>query len=96
MGLEMDAAKDLDITAGGSFAHKTLVEGRAIPDSLLENSFFPTDHSKPHEESDSIHESLSTSESEPSTSTSQESSVEPSLEPRIMEEEEIQPPKFHH
>jgi hypothetical protein len=30
MSIDMDAAQDLDIAAGGSFAHKTLVEGRAI------------------------------------------------------------------
>jgi hypothetical protein len=35
MSIDMDAAQDLDITAGGSFAHKTLVEGRAIQDSFL-------------------------------------------------------------
>jgi hypothetical protein len=58
MGLDMDAAQDLDITAGGLFAHKTLVEGRAIQDSLLEKSLFPTDHNEPLQESDSIHESL--------------------------------------
>jgi hypothetical protein len=58
----MDAAQDLDIAAGGSFAHKALVEGRAILDSFLENSFFPTGHNGPHQESDSIHESLSTTQ----------------------------------
>jgi hypothetical protein len=50
MGLDMNAAQDHDIAAGGSFAHKTLVLGRAILGSLLENSFFPTDHIKPHQE----------------------------------------------
>jgi hypothetical protein len=44
----MDVAQDLDIAAGDLFAHKILVEGRAILNSLLENSFFPTDHNKPH------------------------------------------------
>jgi hypothetical protein len=58
----MDAAQDLDITAGGSFAHKTLVEGRAIQDSFLENYLFPNGHNEPRQKSESIHESLSTAE----------------------------------
>jgi hypothetical protein len=65
MGLEMDVTQDLDIVAGGSFAYKTLVEGRAILNSLLENYSLPTDHNEPHQESDSIHESLSIAELEP-------------------------------
>jgi hypothetical protein len=70
MGLDMDAAQDLDITAGGSFAQKTLVEGRAILDILLENSSLLTYRNKPRQESESIHESLSSAEPEPLTSTS--------------------------
>jgi hypothetical protein len=93
MSIDMDCAQDLDSAAGGSFAHKTLVEGRANLHNL-EKSFFSTDHNKPHQESDSIHESLSTAELEPTVSTSQDSSVEPSLKPGTMEEEEIQPLEF--
>jgi len=90
-GLHMKTALELDVTNGGWFAHTTLVEGRDILDSFLEDSFFATDHSEPHrEESASSHESLSTPESEPSSSTTQYSSVEPSLEPRTPKEEEIQ------
>jgi hypothetical protein len=94
MSIDMDAAQDLDIAAGGLFAHKTLVEGREILDSFLENSFFPTDHNEPHQESDSIHEILSIAEPEPMVFTSQFSTIEPSPEPGTMEEEEIQPPEF--
>jgi len=42
-GLDMKSALDLDITAGGSFAHTTPTEWREILDSFLENSSFPTD-----------------------------------------------------
>jgi hypothetical protein len=59
ISVDKDTAQDLDIAARGSFTHKNLVEGRAILDSFLENSFFPTDHNEPHLESDSIHGSLS-------------------------------------
>jgi hypothetical protein len=48
MGLDMDAAQDLDIVVGGSFAHKTLA-GREILDSLLENSSLLTYHNKPRQ-----------------------------------------------
>ena len=42
-GLDMKSALDLDITIRGLFAHTTLVEGREILVSFLENSSFPTD-----------------------------------------------------
>jgi hypothetical protein len=58
-GVEMKSTLDLDMTAGGLFAHKTLTKGREILDHLLENSSFPTDHNEPcREESESWHESL--------------------------------------
>ena len=40
-GLDMKFALDLDFTVGVLFAHTSPTEGRAILDSLLENSFFP-------------------------------------------------------
>jgi len=42
-GLDMKSSLDLNITAGGSFAHTTPTEWREILDSYLENSSFPTD-----------------------------------------------------
>jgi hypothetical protein len=36
MGLDMTSALDLDITAGGSFAYKTLMEEKKILDNILE------------------------------------------------------------
>ena len=39
-GLDMDTAGDLDIAAGGSFVHRTPIEGREILDHILGNSSF--------------------------------------------------------
>ena len=64
MGLDMDSALDLDVIAGGLFVEKTPMEGREILDSLLENSSVPIDHNEPNQESESSHESPSTSKSE--------------------------------
>ena len=42
-GLDMESALKLDFAVGGSFAHLTPAEGRAILDNFLGNSSFPTD-----------------------------------------------------
>ena len=71
------------------------MEGREILDTLLEDSFLPTDHNEPlRDECVSTHESVSTAEPEPTVSTSQYSTVEPSPEPRTPKEEEIQLSEF--
>jgi len=91
----MKSALDLDITAGGSFAHTSATERREVLDSLLENSFFPTGHSEPcREESILSHERISTLESDLSFFISPYSFVEPSPKPQISEKEPIQPPEF--
>jgi len=41
-GLDMDSSDDLDIAAGGSFAHRTPIEGREILDRILRNSSLPS------------------------------------------------------
>jgi hypothetical protein len=38
LGLDKKSALYLDITAGGSFAHKTTTEGKDIVDRILENA----------------------------------------------------------
>ena len=87
-GLGLESALELGIGAGGWFACVEPMEEREILDSLLENSFFPTNHSEPHkEESTSSHESFSTHRSELPPFTSPYSSVELSLEPRTPKEE---------
>ena len=94
-GLDTESALKLDFAAGGSFAHLTPAEGRAILDNFLGNSSFPTDRGEPcRKESASSHESHSTIESELPPFTSQYSSVEPSPEPRTPREEEIQHSEF--
>ena len=93
-GLDMDSADDLNIAAGGSFAHQTPTEGREILDCILRNSSLPSYPCEPQYESQSHHDSPSSAESIPSPSTSPNSSVEPSPEPRTSKEEEIQPLKF--
>ena len=91
-GLDMDSACDLDIAAGGSFMHRTPIEGREILDHILGNSSFVAYPCEPQQESQSHLESPSSAEFYPCSS--QDSSVEPSPEPRTSKEEEIQPSKF--
>jgi len=91
----MKSALDLNYTAGGLFAHTGPMEGRAILDRLLGNSFFSGDHSESRQkESTWSHENFSTLGSELSSFTSPYSYVEPSPEPRTPKEEEIQPSEF--
>ena len=45
--LNMKSALDLDIAAGGWFAHTNPTEGREVLDSFLETSFLSTNHSEP-------------------------------------------------
>ena len=92
MGLDMDSANDLDIAAGGSFMHRTPIEGRKILDHILENSSFVAYPCEPQQESQSHLESPSSAEFY--SCTSQDLSVELSPEPRTSKEEEIQPSKF--
>ena len=64
-GLNMESALEFSIAAGGWFAHVNQMEKREILDSLLENSFFPTDHREPHRgKSTMSHENFSTHGSE--------------------------------
>jgi hypothetical protein len=91
----MKSAREHDIIARGSFEDMPTKEGREILDTLSEDSFLPTNYNEPLcDEYVSSHESLSTVKPKPTVSTSQFLSVEPSLEPKTMEEEEIQPPRF--
>jgi hypothetical protein len=92
----MESAQELDIMAGGSFEHQTLVERGEILDFFLETSSSHTDHNEPHPKSKSIHESLLIEEFELSPCTSHDSSREPSREPRTPKKEEIQPSEFSH
>jgi hypothetical protein len=91
----MKSDRELEIITEGSFEDMPTKQGREILDTLLKDSFLPTDHKEPLcDEYVSSHESLSTVDPEPRVSTSQFSTVEPSPESGTLEEEENQPPEF--
>jgi predicted subunit of tRNA(5-methylaminomethyl-2-thiouridylate) methyltransferase len=46
----------IDITAGGSFAHKTIAEGREILDKIMENTCFVCESETPHAKLEEQHE----------------------------------------
>lgn len=90
-GLDKESAMYLNISVGGSFAHKTRSEGRKLLDHILENTSFA--HCETIIEIEDTHEE-STTESEYATSISQDSNIESSPEPREPKVEEIQPLEF--
>ncbi len=85
-GLDKEFAENLDISAGGSFAHKTTVEGRELLDLILENDSFGQSEAIP--EIEIIHEEPLHVELEP------DSTAESSSRSQESEEEEIHPPKI--
>ena len=91
LGLSKESALQLDITAGGSFTHKTIAEGEALLDRILENTSFT--ETLPAVESSS-HEEVPLVDSIVPSPTQVEPTIEPSPELETTEEEEIQPPEF--
>jgi hypothetical protein len=91
LGLSKDSALQLDITAGGSFTHKTTTEEEALLKHILENTSFTQSLLvvKP-----SIHEEVPLIESAPLLMAYPDSTTEPSPEPETTKKEEIQPPGF--
>jgi len=91
LGLSKESALQLDISARGSFTHKTIAEEEALLDRILENKSFTETllsvESSIHEEVPSV---VSTSPSH----THVEPTTEFSPDPEVMVEEEIQPPEF--
>ena len=83
---EAQSTENLDISAGGSFAHKTTAEGRELLDLILENDSFGRSEAVP--EVEIIHEESLHVESEADSTT--ESSSQ-SQEPK---EKEIYPPEI--
>lgn len=81
----------LNISVGGSFAHKTRSEGGKLLDHILENTSFA--HCETIIEIEDTHEE-SMSESEYATSISHDSNVESSPEPREPKVKEIQSLEF--
>jgi hypothetical protein len=90
----MESTLHLDVTAGGSFAHKTPSEVRKILDRITENTSFVAMSISSREEHTSSHEDVLAAESDLSPSTSLDSALEPSPEPRVPKKEEIHPPEL--
>jgi hypothetical protein len=85
-GLDKESAENLDISTGGSFAHKTTAEGRELLDLILENDSFGRSEAVPKVEI--IHEEPLHVELEP------DSTAESSSRSQELEEEEIHPPEI--
>jgi hypothetical protein len=96
MRLDMESAREHDLLAGGSFEHQSLMERREILEFFLEAYSPHTNHNEPHQESESIHESLLIDDFELRLYASHDSSREPSSGPRTLKEEDIQPLEFSH
>ena len=79
--LDMDSASFLDMTAGGSFAHKTLSEGMEILEIISENTSFVAKSTPSQEQCNSSHEDILAAEPNRSLSIPLDSALEPSLEP---------------
>jgi virulence-associated protein VagC len=91
--LDKESAFYLDITAGGSFMHKTPSEGRTILDRILENTSFMTQSNElqPEASVSKIEEPLTIEPlAEPTTSASSNDEKVP--EQPSVENEEIQTP----
>jgi hypothetical protein len=81
-GLDTKSAFYLDITARGSFSHKTPSEGREILDHITENTFVA--NSRPsREERTSSHEDILAAKSDLPLPTTLDSALEPSRKPRV-------------
>ena len=80
-GLDMDSASYLDMTVGGSFAHKTLAEGMEILEIITENTSFAAEFVPSHEHHKSCHEDILGAKSDHSLSIPLDSALEPSPEP---------------
>jgi hypothetical protein len=91
LGLSKESTLQLDISAGGSFTHKTTAEGEALLDRILENTSFT--ETLPAAESSRREEVSLVGFTKPPPDPI-EPTIESSPELETMEEEEIQPPEF--
>jgi len=94
-GLDMDSASYVDMTAGGSFAHKTLAEGIEILEIISENTSFIAEFTPSQEQRKSSDEDILAAEPDRSLSIPWDSALEPSSEPRVLEKEEIRTSELH-
>ena len=94
-GLDMDSASYLDMTTGGSFAHKTLAEGMDILEIISENTSSVAETTPSQEQRKSSDEDILAAEPDRSLSIPLDSALEFSPEPRVLEKEEIRTPELH-
>ena len=87
----MDSTFYLDVTAGGSFSHKTPIEGKEILDRITENNSFVSKSKPSREERMSSQEDNLVAESDLPLPTTSDSALESSPELGVLEKEEIQP-----
>jgi hypothetical protein len=92
--LSKDEAHYLDITSGGSFAHKTPAEGREILNKIMENTSSTCTRDPPQENPEVHHEEILVAESRPIDTQSLDSTPESSPEPKTPNEEEHLPLEF--
>jgi len=91
----MDSASYLDMTAGGSFSHKTLAEGMEILEIISENTSFVAEFTPSQEQRKSSDEDIIAAEPDHSLSIPLDSALETSPKPRVLEKEEIRTPELH-
>ena len=91
----MDSASYLDMTAGGSFAHKILAKGMEILEIISENASFIAESTPSQEQHKSSHVGILAAEPDRSLSIPLDSALEPSPEPRVLDKEEIRTPELH-
>jgi len=87
----MESANHLDASAGGSFSHKTPIEGMGILDHITENNSFVSKSRPSREEHTSSHKDNLVAESNLPLPTTSDSALEFSPESGVLEKEEIHP-----
>jgi hypothetical protein len=92
-GLDTESAHHLDASTGGSFSHKTPIEGMKILDHITENNSFVSKSRPSREEDTSSHKDILVAESDLPLPTTSYSSLESFPESGVSENEEIQPLK---
>jgi len=85
----MDSTFYLDVTAGGSFPHKTPIEGMEILGCITENNSFVSRPRSSREERKSSHEDILPAKSDLPIPTTPDSALESSLESRDLEKKEF-------
>ena len=81
----MESAAYLDMTAGGSFYHKTLAKGMEILETISENTPFVAESIPSQEQCKSSLEDTLVAELDHSLSIPLASALEPSPEPQVLE-----------